>query len=224
VASSAARILRAAGGGKRVSAASALVDMPDISAAETALHAQGQRALFRLSEGQEALDASLAARGYALSDTTLILAAPLAGLAQKPELVRLFPLWPPLAIMRDIWAEGGIGPERLAIMSRATGPKTALLARVSDRAAGVGFCACHGDIAMLHAVYVLPTHQGKGLGRMILRGAADWALEHGTHWLALAVTAENTRARTLYETCGMQPAAQYHYREETADDRAGNSP
>lgn len=213
-----------AGGGKRVSAASPLAAEPDITAAETAMRAQGQRPLFRLCAKDAALDARLEMRGYALRDPTLILAAPVAALAQKPELVRLFPLWPPLAIMRDIWAEGGVGQERLAIMARAKGAKTAMLARVSDRAAGVAFCACDGDIAMLHAVHVLAAHEGKGLGKLILRGAADWAEQAGAQWMALAVTTANTRARNLYESCGLRPATSYHYREETQYDPAGDRP
>lgn len=213
-----------AGGGKRVSAASPLVQQPDIPAGETAMRAQGQRPLFRLCAQDAALDAQLEMRGYALRDPSQILVAPVAALAQRPELVRLFPLWPPLAIMRDIWAEGGVGPERLAIMGRAKGAKTALLARVSDRAAGVAFCARDGDIAMLHAVHVLAAHQGKGLGKLILRGAADWAQETGAEWMALAVTTGNTRARNLYESCGLRPAASYHYREETQYDPARDRP
>jgi N-acetylglutamate synthase len=213
-----------AGGGKRVSAASPLGPAPDISAAETALRAQGQRPLFRLCAKDGAVDARLEARGYMRRDPTLILAAPVAALAQRPELVRLFPLWPPLAIMRDIWAEGGVGPERLAIMARAHGAKAALLARMSDRAAGVAFCACDGEIAMLHAMHVLPAHRGKGLGKMILRGAADWAQQEGARWLALVVTEDNSPARALYSSCGLRPAARYHYREETDHDRPADSP
>ena len=208
-----------AGGGKRVSATSPLLPDADIGLAEAAMRAKGQRPLFRLTEGDTALDNDLAARGYAVLDPTLIYLAPVADLARKPGPVSLFFLWPPLAIMRDIWAEGGIGPERLAVMDRANRPKTALVARICDRAAGAAFCALSGDIAMLHAVEVLPAHRRKGVGALILRGAAHWAEQVGAQWMALAVTQANAGACALYERCGMTIAARYHYREEGPDDR-----
>ena len=207
-----------AGGGKRVSAASPLSPDADITQAESAMYARRQRPLFRLTEGDTALDTALAARGYTVLDPTLIYLVPVADLARKPGPLCLFPLWPPLAIMRDIWAAGGIGPGRLAVMKRASGPKTGLVARIDDRAAGVGFCALAGDIAMLHAVEVLPAHRRRGVGALILRGAAHWAGQAGAQWMALAVTQANTGACALYDGCGMTIAARYHYREERPDD------
>ena len=88
--------------------------------------------------------------------------APVADLAQKPPHVSLFDIWPPLAIMREIWADGDIGPARLAVMDRVTGPKTGLIARLSDRAVGCGFCAIHDGIAMLHAVEIAPAYRRQG--------------------------------------------------------------
>ena len=130
--------------------------------------------------------------------------------------MQLFPLWPPLAILRDIWASGGIGPERLAVMARAAGPKTALAARIEDRAAGAAFCALHDKVAMLHAIEVLPAYRRKGVGTLILRGAAHWAQVQGARWMALAVTEANTPARALYDHCGMTITTRYHYRQEAS--------
>ena len=55
-----------AGGGKRASAATARGDVTDqdIPKAEAAMKAMGQRSLFMIREGDDALDAMLAARGY----------------------------------------------------------------------------------------------------------------------------------------------------------------
>ena len=208
-----------AGGGKRVSATSPLTPDADILQAEAAMRARRQRPLFRLTDTDAALDAALGVRGYRVLDPTLIYLAPVADLARKPGPVRLFTLWPPLAIMREIWAAGGIGPGRLAVMERAPGPKTGLVARIDDRAAGVGFCALAGDIAMLHAVEVQPAYRRKGVGALILSGAAHWAEQAGAQWMALAVTQANAGACALYEGCGMMIAARYHYREEGPDDR-----
>jgi len=212
-----------AGGGKRVSAATAeaAVSAADIDRAEAAQHAEGQRPLFRLRPGlcpwDTALDAALAGRGYARLDPTLILAAPVARLcAAEPAGLRYFPVWPPLEIQRQIWADAGIGPARQAIMARATGAKTALLARIADRAAGVAFVACHGPLAMLHAMEVAPGLRRKGAARNLMHGAASWAAAQGAGWLTLAVTEANATARALYGSLGMEPVTGYHYREAPA--------
>jgi ribosomal protein S18 acetylase RimI-like enzyme len=198
-----------AGGGKRVSAASA---GPDARAADlAALMPDGPLAMLRAD--QTALDADLAGLGYALVDPTLIYAAPVADLAKKPLHVSLFDIWEPLEIMREIWAEGGIGPDRIAVMARAPGPKTAFLARLSDRVVGCGFCAIHSGVAMLHAVEIAPYYRRQGAARTMLHGAAHWAQGQGADWLALAVTKANTPARALYEGAGMVQVARYHYRQ-----------
>lgn len=198
------------GGGKRVCAASA---DPNARAVDLAgLMPDGPLALLR--PDQAALDADLAALGYDLIDPTLIYAAPVGELAQKPPHVSLFDIWPPLAIMREIWAEGGTGPDRLAVMARAPDPKTAFIARLSDRAVGCGFCAIHDGIAMLHAVEIAPQYRRQGAARTMLHGAAHWAQARGAAWLALAVTDANAPARALYETAGMQLVTRYHYRRK----------
>ena len=124
-----------AGGGKRVSAASA----DDTARAASLAGLMPKGALAMLRAEQSALDADLAALGYSILDPTLIYAAPVADLAQKPPHVSLFDIWPPLAIMREIWSEGGIGPARLAVMDRATGPKTGLIARAVGPRSGLRF-------------------------------------------------------------------------------------
>lgn len=197
-----------AGGGKRVAAASAAEGARAVDLA--AAMPTGPLAMLR--PDQAALDDELAALGYTVLDPTLIYASPVAELAQEPPHVSLFDIWPPLAIMREIWAEGGIGPARLAVMDRAAGPKTGLIARLSDRAVGCGFCAIHDRIAMLHAVEIAPAYRRQGAARTMLHGAAHWALGQGADWLTLAVTEANTPARALYEDAGLQLITRYHYR------------
>ncbi|TVS04637.1 MAG: GNAT family N-acetyltransferase [Rhodobacteraceae bacterium] len=203
-----------AGGGKRVSAVSPVGAGGDIALVEDWMRALGQRPLFRLGPDDAALDAALEERGYRVLDPTMIMVASVGLLAKKPPHVSLFDIWPPLAIMRDIWAEGGITAPRLAVMERASEPKSSLIARIDDRAAGVGFVALHGSIAMLHAVEVAPGARRKGVGGIMLRGAAYWAQMQGAGFLALAVTEANASARALYEGAGMEIVTRYHYREE----------
>ena len=136
-----------AGGGNRVSAAT-LADpgwsKKDLEAAEAAQAGLGQPALFMIRPGDEALDAELAARGYVVKDPVRIYAGSTASVAEPPPpFLATFALWPPLAIMDELWEEGGIGPARRAVMARVAGPRTALLGRIEDRAAGVAFAAIH---------------------------------------------------------------------------------
>lgn len=208
------RLRDGAGGGKRVSAASLLAEGAEIARAEAAQRALGQTPLFRLVPEETALDTQLAERGYRVLDPSLLYVAPVSVLAQKPPPVRLFDIWPPLAIMRDLWAEGGIGPARLAVMDRAPVPRTGFVARIEDRACGAAFVAIHDGIAMIHAIEIAPRARRKGVASTLMRGAAHWAEGMGADWFALAVTEANAPARALYEGLGMQIAGRYHYREE----------
>jgi ribosomal protein S18 acetylase RimI-like enzyme len=207
------RVREGRGGGKRVSAAMTSDNDADIAIAEATQTSLGQPPLFCLREGQEQLDQALVRRGYRVIDPTVIYAAPAALLAsEEPRRMTTFPIWPPLAIMTDIWAEGGIGAARMAVMERATGPKTAILGRTGDRAAGAVYVALHGNTAMIHALHVAPDQRRQGLARNLTRAAACWAALQGAGQIALAVTSANAPARGLYKSLGMRLVAQYHYR------------
>ncbi len=202
-----------AGGGRRVSAATAETPGTDITQAEDAMRALGQAPLFMLRAGEGALDTALDARGYATEAETEILAAPVARVAEpRPRGRRVYPVWPPLAVQADLWAAGGIGPARLAVMARAAGPRTGLLARRNDRVAGAAFVALSGDTAMLHALEVPAPWRRQGVARDILRAAAAWAEARGAETFAVAVERANAPARALAAAMGMTRAAAYHYR------------
>ncbi|ARE40314.1 Histone acetyltransferase HPA2 [Rhodovulum sp. P5] len=203
------------GGGKRVSATTAEADVADVDvpAAEVAMAALGQPCLFMLREGESGLDATLAVRGYEVVDPVLLLSAPIGGVAAPPPPpVSAFTVWQPLAIMEELWAENGIGPARRAVMERVTGPKTAVLGRQSDRAAGVAFAAVHEDMCFVHAMAVSPEHRRKGTARNMMHAAAIWGQAEGAETLVVLVTEANTGAHALYSSLGMTPAARYHYR------------
>lgn len=204
-----------AGGGKRVSAASAgaEVSAADLPQAEAAMRAIGQPALFLIRPGDAALDDLLAARSYARIDPVLAYAAPVSRFDPPPAMTS-FPHWPPMEIARVLWELAGIGPARLAVMHRVQGPRTALLARARDRAAGVAFVALDGDIAMLHALEVAPGQRRQGCAGHLLQAAAVWAADNGATTLSLVVTEANAPARALYVSAGMEVVGQYHYRVE----------
>jgi GNAT superfamily N-acetyltransferase len=202
------------GGGQRVTAATAAGDWTDadIPLAEAEMHALGQPPLFLIQAGDVALDAALDARGYCLHDPVVAYAVAARNIPPPP-LMTTFPHWPPLAIADALWAAGGIGPARLAVMHRARGPKTAILARAGDRPAGIAFVALSGTTAMLHALEVSPAHRRQGSAQNILAAAAEWTLAQGGDTLSLVVTKANIAARNLYASRGMQGVGHYHYRQ-----------
>lgn len=211
---------RGDGGGQRVSAATAigLVTPADIEAAEDAMRSMDQPRLFQIRAGDEALDEMLAARGYAIVDPVNLYVAPVDALAtRRPPPVTAFCVWEPLAIQIDIWAKGGIGPGRLAVMHRAKGPKTSILGRLNDHPGGTAFVAIHDGVAMIHALEVLPHQRKQGMAGWFMRLAAFWALGHGATHLAVVCTQANTAANALYASLGMALVGQYHYRKHPDD-------
>lgn len=204
-----------AGGGKRVSAATAEGDWTDddLAAAETAMRMLGQDALFMIREGEEALDSALDRRGYIIIDPVNLWVCPIDRLTDTyVPCVTAFAIWEPLAIMRDIWAAGGIGPDRVAVMDRAEVPKTGLLGRISDKPAGTAYCAISDRIAMVHALEIAKPHRRKGMGVWLMRQAAHWAKANGAEWMSVLCTQANDGANGLYASLGMQVVGQYHYR------------
>ena len=201
------------GGGKRVSAAT--VEGPwqqeDLTRAEAAM---GVHPLFLIRAGDGALDEALAARGYRVVDPVIAYAAPVADLiGEGPRRMTTFPHWPPMQIARQIWADAGIGPARLAVMERVEGAKAVILGRANDRASGVAFIACHRRQAMLHALEVVPALRRQGSAQDMLRAAAGWAVAQGAVSLGLVVTEANGPARALYARMGMRDVGRYHYRQ-----------
>ncbi len=200
------------GAGGRVNSISG--DAPDdLSLAEDTARAQDQRPSFIIHQGQDTLDDALDARGYVIEDAVNIWAMDIGPLTQMPlPHATAFTIWPPLQIMRDIWAEGGhVTPVRQAVMARAAQPG-GILARVDDRAAGVGFVAAGDDTAMLSAIHVLDRHRRKGVAGNILRAAAHWARDRGCTRIALVAERANLPATATYAGHGMEIVAGYHYR------------
>ncbi len=207
-------IREGAGGGQRVSAATTSVDAheEDIDQAEAAMRAIGQRPLFMIRREDVALDGWLDVRRYEVVDPVAIYSADATALARAVKPTTIFPAWPPLAIQTEIWAAGGVGEPRLAVMARAAVKKTALLGRQSDRSVATSFVACDDDIAMLHALEVIPEARRRGAGATMMAAAANWATAQGATALAVMVTRDNAPANALYRSLGMAEVGQYHYR------------
>ncbi len=208
-------IRKGAGGGQRVSSATALgpVNSNDIEVAEAALAALGQNALFMVRAGEEALDGLLADKGYRIKDPVNIYTCPIENLTRlAPARMAGFAIWPPLAIISEIWTDQGIGPERQAVMHRAQGPKTAILARQNDRVAGAAYVAVHNSVAMLHALEVVLDQRRQGVANNIMGVAAVWAQNNGATDFSVICVGENTGANALYASLNMENVGHYHYR------------
>jgi GNAT superfamily N-acetyltransferase len=201
------------GGGKRVSSASATREDADIAAMEAAQAALGQPPLVMVLPHQTLLDQRLDAMGYRLVDPVSAYVAPIDAIATAPPPVTAFQVvWPPVQVQAEIWEQGGIGADRLAVMARATGPKCALMGRADDTPAGSAFVACDGDVAMVHALEIVPALRRRGAARHMMQGAAIWARAAGARWMTVLVTRQNAPANALYRGMGMAPAQSYHYR------------
>ncbi len=208
-------IRNGAGGGQRVSACTVNgpVSVKDISQAEDAMLALNQGHLFMVREDEKELDRMLAERGFREHNPVVMYHCPVETLTKiAPERLAAFPVWPPLAIINEIWTEQGIGAGRQAVMTRAKGPKTAILARQNDRAAGVAYVAIHGTTAMLHALEVVPEQRRQGVAVNIMGVAAKWAQDNGATGFSVICVRDNLPANRLYASLGMENVGYYHYR------------
>ncbi|MBC6437725.1 MAG: GNAT family N-acetyltransferase [Rhodobacteraceae bacterium] len=199
-------------------------DADGIDAAADEMRRLGQVPLFMLRGTAEvALDSRLEGLGYTKQDATVIYAHACAGIAAPPPPVTCFEVWPPLAVQAELWEQGGIGAARLAVMHRVAGAKTSLFGRIDDTPAGTAFVALHGPVAMLHALEVAEEHRRKGMARIMVAAAADWALRGGAKTLTLLTTRANLPAGQLYASLGFCAVGHYHYRIKPEDPCAGTA-
>jgi GNAT superfamily N-acetyltransferase len=205
---------QAPGAGNRVTCATATgpVSPADITALADAARGLGQTPTVMLRPGEVALDRLLADQGWRMGEDVVLYHGALDAIGPAPPVLTTFPLWPPLGVMRLMWAEDGTGPEKQRVMDRAPLPRTAILGRTGDRAAGTAFVSMVREVAFLHALTVVPALRRQGTARNIVCAAAGWAREQGATHLALAVTRGNAGARALYASFGMDVVGQYHYR------------
>lgn len=204
---------RDTGGGQRVSSARLPGNFDPIELAAAIGHFEraGRLPLFQVRPGQTALDDALASAGFRRHDATRLLVRNSID-AGPPPRSGAIPAWPPLAIMREIWSAGGIGAGRLAVMDRASTPRTCLLGRDRDTPAGACFVSVAGKIAMIHALEVAPPSRRCGVARRLVEGAARWAANMGAESLAAAVLSNNAPAQALFSSLGFVDVAGYHYR------------
>ena len=203
------------GGGKRVSAAT-LQDrtkVQEIKMAEKGMRELGQIPLFMVRDGEEELDHILQAESYKTIDAVNIYCISSEELSRpNPPRLSMFDIWEPLEIQKDIWAQGGIGRDRVAVMERAKCAKTSLLMRWDNHPAGTAYIGVHKGVGMVHALEILPQQRRKGVGALAMRHAAIWALSQTASHMSVICTKENKAANALYASLKMRLVGGYHYR------------
>jgi GNAT superfamily N-acetyltransferase len=70
-----------------------------------------------------------------------------------------------------------------------------------DKGEIVAFCYANKEDASIWALFVCPGHEGRGLGKSLLKLAVDWLFEIGHDYVHLSTTA-NTRADRFYAAQG----------------------
>ncbi len=206
------------GGGKRVSSATAVPgwSLDHIEQAEKEMQALDQNPLFMIRDGEEELDQGLGSKDYEIIDPVWLKSKSLADIDPDQIDPNTANIWPPLAVQKEIWSEGGIGASSLNIMARVKGPKTAVFARDGQQSAGAGFVAIHNGIAMLHALEVRKNNRGKGISKFLMAEAMRWSKDMGASHLSLLVVKRNGIANGLYDSLGFDTVGQYHYRIKQA--------
>lgn len=99
------------------------------------------------------------------------------------------------------------------VISKISLPRGFACVRVDNRVAGVGLVV--GGDARWAGIYCMATHpdfRRQGVGRAVLRGGAQWALDHGAANLYLQVEQANVAAQAVYSRAGFSHAYDYHYR------------
>jgi GNAT superfamily N-acetyltransferase len=69
------------------------------------------------------------------------------------------------------------------------------------------------DVAMVHALEILPNHRRQGLGQWAMRAAGFWARDNRAKTLSVICTKANVGANGLYRALGMEIVGEYHYRQ-----------
>lgn len=207
-----------AGAGSRAASAWARGHCPgDLEAAiqgvESAYRARDLTPRFQLWPEDETLDAALDARGYTAYDRSLLMARP-ASLPwpAKDERCVAVEVRTRLAGLETLWADGGVGPARQAVLARTGSRATIFLGRVDMAPAGAVAIVQDGEVAVTQALWVMPAHRGCGLARCLMAAAGRSAAARGANVIAHAVVATNDSAIRLYESLGFTAFGAYHYR------------
>lgn len=125
-----------------------------------------------------------------------------------------------LAIEREVYA-GELPWTASAFLAELNSATKHLYLLAVDGEKPVGFIGCrlYGSDAHITNVAVLNAYQNKGLGRLLMKEATRFALEHRCNTMSLEVRISNQKAQSLYRKLGfVSTSVKKNYYEELQED------
>ena len=202
-----------------------------IAACEATYEARRIPAVFCLPSTADidALDQTLAARGYRKLDKTSIRVMPLGAAPPAPESEP--EIQPALtAGWLDIVAGwNGFSPaERAGFLAIAGGiraPTAFALLRRAGAPVAAGIAVLQDDLVCFHAIITAPEARRQGFGRTLMLGLLRWAQSAGADTAYLQVVKSNAPALRLYNELGFgREIMRYHYRAPLSPAPTDTSP
>ncbi|MEM6357241.1 MAG: GNAT family N-acetyltransferase [Pseudomonadota bacterium] len=188
----------------------------------------GLRPRFQIWPGDTQIDQALETAGWERYDRSLLMIRPAIPPIELPppgpDAVRegreamAVVVRTPIALLDEVWQEGGVGPARRAVLDRSQGPKAIFLGRVGMQPAGAVAMTLDGEVGITQALWVVPAARRSGLASVLMAAASRFAADAGASVIAHAVLEENMPAVRLYERLGFRPFGAYHYRQAPLED------
>ncbi|MBA8881609.1 GNAT family N-acetyltransferase [Phyllobacterium myrsinacearum] len=176
----------------------------------------GRQPVFRLSPlAPKALDAYLDTLGWTRFDESLVMLADLATV-DLSDAIDQIPLqdigWYVDAAVQVQQENPALKPGLLEVISAIRPAKGLFVIEEGDEPVSTAICVHDGALAGLFNIGTLADRRRKGYGRMIVKSAIKWAVQHGAKRGWLQVEADNAGAIALYEKIGFTEAYRYAYR------------
>ncbi|MBT5514609.1 MAG: GNAT family N-acetyltransferase [Rhodospirillaceae bacterium] len=185
-----------------------------IAAVENFYAARNQPPRFQVTRGSlpDGLDDELEQRGYEVEapvDIQITRAEAMTTPASAEGTIHvgdeLTPAW------TEVYA-AGFNRDVSAVIKQITGHPAFLTFQRDDEVLGVALGVYESAWLGIFGMQTRQSMRGKGIGSLMLKGLADWAVAQGALGLYLQVEQSNPRARALYERFGFRTVYAYHYR------------
>lgn len=199
-----------------------------IAAAERFYAGCDRPARFQVCPGACAadLDATLAERGYRRGDPMSLRVASTVEVRAlaRPAALRIQLDEEPSTAWFEVWyAVHGDGNDpgiEWDMLDRVGLPSAYASVLAGDEVVAVGRTVVETAWAGVFGMATLPSARGRGAGRAVLAGLADWAASRDATGMYLQVERDNDAALRLYDWVGFAELAGYHYRTPSS----GSSP
>lgn len=178
-----------------------------IRAVESWYRERGRGAIFQIFESADDLGPVLSAQGYAASEPTVVMCAPLESVRTgEAERAVVHCDIPPG--LHSLVGE----PDRVTEITTTTLDKLVAVVSGDDGCAlGCGMAVIDGTAAGIFAMRTATDAQGQGVGTIVLAALVTNAREQGVRDLWLQVEHSNIRAREWYERIGFLEVDAYRY-------------